>query len=75
MSEPTQQIRLIRHGETEWSASMWHTGRTGIGLTPTGERQANVLGGMSAERRFAVVRCSNTITRSQESIINQRGAK
>lgn len=37
MSEPAQQIRLIRHGETEWSAAMWHTGRTGIGLTPPGD--------------------------------------
>lgn len=54
---------------------MRHTGRTDIGLTPTGERQATVLGGMSAERWFAMVRWSNRITRSQESIIIQRGAK
>lgn len=75
MSEPTQQIQLIRHREMEWSASMRHTGRTDIGLTPTAERQATLLGGMSAERRFGMVRWSNTITRSQESIIIQRGAK
>ena len=36
---------LVRHGETEWSKSGQHTGRTDIALTPRGER----LGAKTAE--------------------------
>ena len=58
MSEPRQELWLIRHGETEWSAAKRHTGRTDIPLTPTGERQAAALGQFLAGRRFAVTLCS-----------------
>jgi broad specificity phosphatase PhoE len=58
MSEPHQELWLIRHGETEWSAAKRHTGRTDIALTPTGERQAAALGKSLAGRRFELVLCS-----------------
>lgn len=58
MSELRQELWLIRHGETEWSAAKRHTGRTDIPLTPTGERQAAALGRSLAGRRFASVLCS-----------------
>lgn len=38
-----QEIWLIRHGETTWSLSGAHTGRTDLPLTPEGERKAAAL--------------------------------
>ena len=43
MSSLFPEIYLVRHGETEWSASGKHTGRTDIPLTPAGEEAARQL--------------------------------
>ena len=40
MSSKFPEIHLVRHGETAWSASGKHTGRTDIPLTPAGEEAA-----------------------------------
>jgi len=56
--EAKREIWLIRHGETEWSRSGAHTGRTDIPLTSTGRENAAALGRFLAGRRFGLVLCS-----------------
>jgi broad specificity phosphatase PhoE len=43
MSGAFPEIYLVRHGETEWSLSGKHTGRSDIPLTPNGEAAARKL--------------------------------
>ena len=49
---------LVRHGETEWSRTGRHTGRTNLPLTEEGERQARAVGAALRGREFALVRSS-----------------
>lgn len=51
------QIFLIRHGETEWSLSGRHTGRTDLPLTSEGERLARGL-----EARLHGIRFDHVLT-------------
>ena len=44
MSELLSIVYLARHGETDWSLSGQHTGRTDLPLTDRGERNARALG-------------------------------
>ena len=48
-------IFLVRHGETEWSATGKHTSRTDVELTEDGVRAARALGERLAGRDFALV--------------------
>ncbi|HEX3570352.1 MAG TPA: histidine phosphatase family protein [Acidobacteriaceae bacterium] len=49
------ELWLIRHGETEWSASGKHTSRTDVRLTEKGRERAAVLGEYLAETEFCAV--------------------
>jgi probable phosphoglycerate mutase len=55
MSDNYPKIYLARHGETEWSLSGQHTGRTDIPLTQNGERNARNLGERLQGMHFAKV--------------------
>lgn len=50
-----QEIWLIRHGETEWSRSGQHTGRTDIPLTEAGQQRGLALREILASQNFARV--------------------
>jgi probable phosphoglycerate mutase len=55
MSEALPVIYLARHGETAWSLSGQHTGRTDLPLTERGERNASRLGQRLRGSTFARV--------------------
>ena len=51
----SSRIYLVRHGETEWSISGQHTGRTDLALTDRGERDARELAARLGAEGFSRV--------------------
>jgi probable phosphoglycerate mutase len=60
------QIWLVRHGETEWSLSGQHTGRTDVPLTSAGQDHARALGRHLAGRPF-VLALTSPLSRARET--------
>jgi probable phosphoglycerate mutase len=52
------QLVLLRHGETEWSLNGRHTGVTDLPLTENGERAAQAVEPVLADRSFGLVLAS-----------------
>jgi len=55
MSQALPSVYLARHGETAWTVTSRHTGRTDIPLTERGERNARRLGERLRGMSFAQV--------------------
>lgn len=64
MSKP--EILLARHGETEWSRDMRHTGRTDVPLTDKGREQARALAPKLAGRELSRV-LTSPLARARET--------
>src|SRR2546429_1827034 len=63
---PVPEVVLVRHGETEWSRSGKHTGKTDVPLTELGREQASAVGAALRDRRFAVV-LTSPLSRAAET--------
>jgi len=60
------QIWLIRHGQTAWTLSGAHTGRTDLPLTDAGRENAQAAGRWLAGRKFALV-LTSPLSRARET--------
>jgi len=60
------KLYIVRHGETEWSLSGRHTGRTDVPLTQNGVSQAGLLAGYLSTIKFSWV-ASSPLARARET--------
>ncbi len=61
-----QRVFLVRHGDTKWTKTGQHTGRTDLPLTTAGENQGRLLRERLGEIDFALV-LSSPLQRAKET--------
>lgn len=61
-------LTLVRHGETEWSRTHRHTGRTDLPLEPAGEQEARATAAPLASLEPALV-LSSPLARARETAV------
>jgi broad specificity phosphatase PhoE len=62
----TSRLFAVRHGETPWSLSGQHTGRTDVPLTDAGRERAKQVGAVLAGHTFALV-LTSPLSRARET--------
>lgn len=60
------EVWLARHGETDWSATGKHTGRTDVPLTDRGRDQARALKRVLSDKQFEAV-WTSPLTRARDT--------
>jgi broad specificity phosphatase PhoE len=60
------EVVLVRHGETEWTRTRQHTGRTDLPLEEEGREQARPVGEALRERTFGLV-LTSPLRRARET--------
>ena len=63
------QILIVRHGETEWSASGKHTSVTDLELTENGREQAAIASEKLRDEQFNLILCSPRLRARQTAEI------
>lgn len=66
VSDRLRKLWLIRHGETEWTISGAHTGRTDIPLTERGRERAQAIREYLGGREFSLV-LTSPMARARET--------
>jgi broad specificity phosphatase PhoE len=66
MAERPFEVVLVRHGETEWTRTRQHTGRTDLPLNDEGRRQAELVGSALAGRPLGLV-LTSPLRRARET--------
>ncbi len=69
------QIWLVRHADTEWSASGRHTSRTDLPLLPEGEAAARALAPILAGHEFSLVLSSPRLRARRTAELSGYGAR
>lgn len=72
-SKKLARIYLVRHGETAWSLTGRHTGRTDLALTTRGENDARGLASVLEDVQFAHVMSSPLLRASRTCALAQCG--